>query len=126
MEIIVFALIGALGGTLGGMGMGGGSALIPMLTLIMGVEQKTAQLINLASFIPVAVVSLINHFKNKFVSVKTAVPIIIPALFCSTLTSLFVKNFDGRFLKTSFGLFLLAIGVFGLIKTLKKRNKYGD
>lgn len=126
MEIIVFALIGALGGTLGGMGMGGGSALIPMLTLIMGVEQKTAQLINLASFIPVAVVSLINHFKNKLVSVKTAVPIIIPALFCSTLTSLFVKNFDGLFLKTSFGLFLLAIGVFGLIKTLKKRNKNGD
>ena len=37
MSFYLFFLCGVLGGVLGGMGMGGGTALIPLLTLYLGV-----------------------------------------------------------------------------------------
>ena len=66
-EIVKFILIGLGSGVLGGMGMGGGTALIPLLTIFTSVHQKTAQAINLISFIPMAVVALFLHVKNGLV-----------------------------------------------------------
>ena len=67
MEYFLYILFGALGGLIGGMGMGGGTILIPLLTLFLNVPQLQAQTINLISFIPMAIVSLIIHIKNKLV-----------------------------------------------------------
>ena len=49
MAFLLLALCGFAGGLLGGMGMGGGTALIPLLTLA-GVPQAAAQGVNLLSF----------------------------------------------------------------------------
>ena len=38
MAFFLFFLCGIAGGVLGGMGMGGGTALIPLLTVLCGVE----------------------------------------------------------------------------------------
>ena len=54
-----------MSGVLGGLGMGGGTILIPLLTIFFDVEQQQAQAINLVAFIPMAIVSLIIHIKNK-------------------------------------------------------------
>ena len=67
MEYVWFGVAGVLGGVLGGMGMGGGTLLIPLLTIFYKVSQHTAQAVNLISFIPMAVVALIIHIKNKLV-----------------------------------------------------------
>ena len=56
--------IGFFAGIIGGMGMGGGTLLIPILTIFLSFEQKNAQAINLLVFIPMAIVALIIHFKN--------------------------------------------------------------
>ena len=53
MGFVVLFLIGFAGGVLGGMGMGGGTALIPLLTLC-GVGQAEAQAVNLLAFAPTA------------------------------------------------------------------------
>ena len=45
MEVL-FIVFGIIGGLLGGMGMGGGTLLIPLLTLGLDVPQQTAQLLN--------------------------------------------------------------------------------
>ena len=42
MQYVWYAVAGILGGILGGMGMGGGTVLIPLLTLFYGVGQHTA------------------------------------------------------------------------------------
>ncbi|MGB9679340.1 MAG: sulfite exporter TauE/SafE family protein, partial [Thermoanaerobacteraceae bacterium] len=42
--------IGILSGIIGGMGLGGGTILIPALTIFAGIEQHLAQSINLLSF----------------------------------------------------------------------------
>lgn len=117
-QIIKFILIGIAGGVLGGMGMGGGTLLIPLLTMLGGVDQHTAQAINLVSFIPMALVALILHFKNKLVKTKGVLFIIIPALAASTLSSLLVKNIHSDLLSRLFGGFLAILGIWILIEDI--------
>ena len=61
MAFFLFLLCGVAGGVLGGMGMGGGTALIPLLTVFCGVEQGVAQGVNLLSFLPMSVLALTVH-----------------------------------------------------------------
>ncbi len=67
MQYFLYVLFGLLGGLIGGMGMGGGTILIPLLTLFLNIPQLQAQTINLISFIPMAIVTLVIHIKNKLV-----------------------------------------------------------
>ena len=48
-------LIGIISGIVTGMGMGGGSILILILTAFMSVNQHTAQATNLIFFIPTSI-----------------------------------------------------------------------
>ena len=71
MKTILLIIIGLLGGVIGGMGMGGGTLLIPLLTIFAGMEQHAAQALNLIAFVPMSVVALGIHIKNKLVDFKT-------------------------------------------------------
>ena len=68
-QIIKFILIGIAGGVLVG-GINKGDLIILLLTMLGGLKQHIAQAINLASFIPMAVIALILHFKNKLVKTQ--------------------------------------------------------
>ena len=46
MSFILYLLAGFFSGMLGGMGMGGGTVLIPALTILFRVEQHIAQATN--------------------------------------------------------------------------------
>lgn len=112
MQRIVFlVLAGIAAGALGGMGMGGGTILIPVLTIFFGAEQKQAQAINLVAFIPMAIASLIVHVKNKRVETKGILWIIIPATVLSLAGSLVAQAINGEILKRIFGGFLLLLSV---------------
>ena len=52
---MTYILIGLVSGVISGMGIGGGTILIPALCFIMNLEQQQAQNINLLFFIPTAV-----------------------------------------------------------------------
>lgn len=104
-------LAGIAAGALGGMGMGGGTILIPVLTIFFGAEQKQAQAINLVAFIPMAVASLIVHVKNKRVETKGILWIIIPATVLSLAGSMVAQAINGEILKRIFGGFLLLLSV---------------
>lgn len=104
-------LAGIAAGALGGMGMGGGTILIPVLTIFFDVEQKQAQAINLVAFIPMAIASLIVHVKNKRVETKGILWIIIPATVLSLAGSLVAQAINGEILKRIFGGFLLLLSV---------------
>ena len=52
MEFVWFLLIAILSGVFAGMGMGGGTFLIPLITLLMNVKQNVAQCLNLLVFVP--------------------------------------------------------------------------
>ena len=64
-------------GILSAWGVGGGTLLLLIMTLFLGVDQATAQGINLLYFLPTAGVSLFFHRKNGLLDrqvVKAAVP----------------------------------------------------
>ena len=67
MELTVIFIVSFLSAILGAMGLGGGFVLLIYLTAFAGVSQFEAQSINLIFFIPVAIIALIIHTKNKLV-----------------------------------------------------------
>lgn len=111
-----FLLAGIAGGVLGGMGMGGGTLLIPLLTLALGVEQMTAQAINLIAFVPMALVSLIFHIKNKLVDFKILMFTLPLATALSVVGALLVTKLGDDVLRKMFGWFMLTIGAVFLLK----------
>lgn len=108
--------IGLLSGIISGMGIGGGTILIPALVLFMQIEQHTAQSINLVYFIPTAIIALIIHIKNKRVSFKMALPIIISGAVGAIGGSCLAAGFSSNFLRKLFGFFLLIMGIYEMFR----------
>ena len=114
-------LAGVAGGVLGGMGLGGGTLLIPLLTIGLGINPELAAWLNLVTFVPMSVAALIVHSKNGLVSLKDAFFLLIPALAGAVTGSLFLRGIGGKFGRNSFGWFLIALGSVSLFCALVKR-----
>lgn len=107
---MLYVVFGVVGGILGGMGMGGGTLLIPLLTIFAGVNQQMAQGINLISFLPMAIVAIIIHNKNKLIDFKTAFPIIFTGIISTVGASFLATGTNELLLKLLFGFFLIYLG----------------
>lgn len=114
MSFIVFLAAGFFSGLLGGMGMGGGTVLIPALTLFAGVEQHVAQATNLIAFLPAAALGLSVHKKQGLVSLKGLAPACLSALAASVAGGFAAAALTGGFLRKLYGIFLIALGLRGL------------
>ena len=125
MKWFLIAVSGVVGGILGGLGMGGGTLLIPMLVNFFDIEQKIAQSINLISFLPTSIVALIVHIKKKRVDFKGVLYIIIPAVLSSVLGSLLAGALDNDILKKCFGFFLIALAFFNVYSVFKSEKATG-
>lgn len=124
LKLILFCIVGVLGGILGGMGMGGGTILIPLLTILFKVPQKLAQAINLIAFIPMAIVALIIHSKNHLIRKKNLGFIIIPACISAILSSILSNHLKNRLLQKIFGGFLIFLALLQFfVGKIKKREK---
>lgn len=75
--MIIKILVGLLSGITVSMGLGGGAIFIVYLTVIAGVNQMDAQGRNILFFLPIALISIIMHIKNKLIDTKPLVPSII-------------------------------------------------
>ena len=113
-------IVSLLGGVVSGMGMGGGTVLIPLLTIFCSVSQIEAQGLNLVSFIPTSIVATIIHIKNKLIKFPYLF-LSIPALISSILTSLLAHRVSSNFLKVGFGVFLIVLGVANIITLIIKK-----
>ena len=114
----VIIIVSALGGIIGGMGMGGGTLLIPLLTLAAGLEQHLAQAINLIAFVPMSAVALIIHKNNGYVSISKSAPIVGCAVVGAVCGSFLARYAGGYALRASFGAFLIALGSIQLYKAI--------
>jgi uncharacterized protein len=116
MSIIILLLIGIAAGIISGMGIGGGAILIPALVIVLNPEQHTAQGVNLIFFIPTAVVALFIHIKNKQIDFKMAIPIIAFGLCGAFLGSWLAARIAGGELKRLFGIFLLSMSLYEMLR----------
>ena len=126
MKYVLLAITGVIGGLLGGMGMGGGTLLIPALTIFFNLEQKLSQTVNLVSFVPMATVALVIHCKNKMIKRDGLFLITVCALVFSVGGSLLAKLVSGNIQTKLFGGFLTALSVFQFImikRSEKLKNK---
>ena len=114
--LVPFA-IGA--GILSGMGMGGGTVLIPVLTLVFGWEQHLAQWLNLVAFVPSAVVALIIHMRNRLLDAKTWGIMLVPSLISAIGFSFLAVKVKGRILSLIFGVFLALVGAVNLVLVIR-------
>ncbi len=121
MEYFFYVLTGIAGGVLGGMGMGGGTLLIPLLTIFQGLGQHQAQAINLIAFIPMSAIALIIHFKKKSIKFKNVLWIILPGLAFCFVGCYVAKHITGDLLGRIFGGFLIVLSVFQIINLIRKK-----
>lgn len=116
MTTVILILIGLAAGIISGMGIGGGTILIPALVLVLNPEQHIAQSVNLLFFIPTAVVALVIHIKNKRIDFKMAIPIVIFGLCGAYLGSWLAARLSSGNLKHLFGAFLLVMSVYEMFR----------
>lgn len=118
MEVFLLIFFGFLAGVIGGMGMGGGTLLVPLLSFL-DLSQKTVQAVNLISFLPMCCVALGFHAKNKLIKAKNLGWVIVPASLCAILGAFFAGKTQDKILRICFATFLVAVGVWQLIVALK-------
>ena len=118
-----YVLAGLASGIFGGLGMGGGTLLIPVLTIFLGFDQKLAQGINLISFLVMAIFSMIIHYKNGYIKIKNIYYIIIPGVLFSILGGYLMSVISSKVLKIIFGVFLILLGISEFVKVFKKEKK---
>lgn len=122
MQYLWFVFAGALSGVLGGMGMGGGTVLIPLLSIFYKVGQHAAQAVNLISFIPMAIIALIMHLKNKFVRFDKVLFIVLPGIATCIVGCYIANAIGGELLRRIFGGFLLILSVFQFVSAIKQKQ----
>lgn len=116
-------LLGFFSGIIGGMGMGGGTILIPALILFANIDPKIAQSINLLSSIPMTIFALLIHIKNKKVILKLVIPIASFGILGAIFGSFLATYLSSEVLKKVFGVFLLVIGILEVKKGILNPNK---
>ena len=77
MMWLLYIAAGLIAGVLAGMGMGGGTILIPALTLLAGTAQHAAQGINMLAFLPASILAIIVHIREGRLHLKRCVPLLV-------------------------------------------------
>ena len=108
-------------GILSAWGVGGGTLLLLIMTLFLGVDQTAAQGINLLYFLPTAGAGLLFHRKNGLLD-KTAIRQAVPAgLVAAAIAVRLATTLDVEALRKPFGVFLLFTGVMTFRQTKQKK-----
>lgn len=118
MNVLYFVLAGLVGGLLGGMGFGGGTLLIPILTLALDVPSKLATWMNLVAFLPTAAVALVGHSRNGLVVWRESICLLSFGFIGMALAFFFGGDLSDQSLKRGFGYFMIAFGVISLFAVL--------
>lgn len=115
----MYVIIGFISGIVSGMGMGGGTILILLLSIFMNLDQHEAQAINLVFFIPTAISAIIIGIKNKNIQWKLAIPIVIAGIIGAAISAEISTKMDVGLLRKLFGIFLLIIACYEIYSWYK-------
>ncbi|MBR1988666.1 MAG: sulfite exporter TauE/SafE family protein [Clostridia bacterium] len=113
---------GILGGIIGGMGMGGGTLTIPILTIFLSYKQILAQGVNLIAFLPMSIIALIIHFKNHLVAYKETWLLALVGSLFSIFGALGANKVPNIVLKKLFALFLIGLAIWQIVEINKQKK----
>lgn len=126
MNFLIICCVALLAGIFASMGLGGGMILIIYLTVFLNTDQLIAQGINLMFFIPIALISVIIHAKNKLIIWKIILPTVLCGIVGTLIGEFFAKRLGSKTLSKIFAVFLIIIGVREVIKALNKKENNAD
>jgi hypothetical protein len=113
-------LIGLASGIISGIGMGGGTALIFLLSTICGIEQHIAQASNLIFFIPTSISAIIVNIKNKNADLKLTGVISICGVVGAIIGASISIKTNVSSLRKYFGIFLAVIAIHEIYAIIKE------
>lgn len=116
-------IIGILSGTFSGIGMGGGTILIFLLSAFLGVEQHIAQATNLIYFVPTSISAILINYKEKNIDLKLAINISKYGIIGAIIGALISTNINVQILKKLFGIFLVIITIHEIYTLIKEYNQ---
>ncbi len=125
MNVYVLAGVGILSGLLSGyLGVGAAIVLIPVLTYLLGFDQKMAQSVSLTVMIPMALAgALMYRYRFQVAPAPGPVALLAAAAVAGSLIGAFLANLSRtRHLKLAFALFVIGSGAVLLVQALRERE----
>lgn len=119
---IIKAVVSFLAGLIGSMGFGGGGILIIYLVIFAQMPQIKSQGINLAFFVPCAVISTIIYTVKKQIKYKEIYPVILGGCIGALFAGFFLQSLKTEYLSYAFAAFLIITGI--LTFFTGKKEKY--
>ena len=116
---MIEVLIGLISGIISGTGMGGGTILILLLSIFMGLDQHVAQATNLVFFVPTAIAAIFISLKKKIIDLRAGVVVIIVGVVEATIGAIISSKMNVNLLKKFFGIFLLIIAIYEIYSWYK-------
>lgn len=119
-------IFGIIAGTITGLGMGGGTILILLLTLFNGLEQHIAQATNLVFFIPTSLAAIFTNLKQNNDDLKLTVIISIFGIIGAIIGAVISEKITSDSLRKYFAIFIFIIAlreIYELYKEYKIKRK---
>lgn len=119
-------LFGLIAGTISGMGMGGGTILILLLSIFINFDQHIAQATNLVFFIPTSIAAIVINFKQKNIDLKVAKLISIFGVIGAIIGAIISDKVETGSLRKYFAIFILIIAtreIYSLYKEYKIKGR---
>ncbi|MDE1164158.1 MAG: sulfite exporter TauE/SafE family protein [Pseudomonas sp.] len=118
IEWVLFALLGAGLGTVGGLfGIGGGLIAIPALSVLFNLDQQLAQGTSLVMVVPNVLLALWRYHQRNRIEARHAVPLAMAGFVCAWLGSLWAVGLDAQKMRLGFVAFLVVLAGWSLLLT---------
>jgi uncharacterized membrane protein YfcA len=113
MNVFLYILLGVVAGIFSGLiGIGGAIIIIPVLVLLFGLSQHTAQGTTLALMVPpIGLLAALAYYKQGFVDLKIAAFICVGFFIGGLFGAKFALGIPETILKKIFGIVLLAVSI---------------
>ena len=98
-------LFGFIAGNITGLGMGGGTILILLLSLFTNLDQHIVQGTNIIFFLPASIASIMTNLKHKNVDIKLARTVSFYGVLGAVLGAIISKKISSNNLKKFFAIF---------------------
>lgn len=116
-------LSGGISGIISALGMGGGTILIVILSIFLGLEQHKAQATNVVFFIPTSITAIIMNIKNKTIKWDIAKIICPFGIIGAVIGAVISINLDTQTLRKLYGIFLVIIAIYEIFTFFRMNKK---
>ena len=123
MRFFLLILTGVFSGIFAGMGMGGGTFLVPLLALCFGVEQIFCQSTNVVCFLILAIVCFVIYVKKKLIDFRVMICVGIPAMIIEGVACIFSLKIHSDILRMIFAGFIILVGVVTFVMNILPKKK---